>query len=264
MYVTMKPGDEQDLIPVVAAHTKNTGTVTITPKQYSAGWAYYPSTSTKEDTTKEDTTKEDTATKNSNKSSGSHPTPPSVVAVEQSILSEAASEAYHIDFTGTHYMSMAEKQKLMRRLCKQCQSGRIRLLRPVLKVSPEVVEWTNDRGRGRTLLHYAGLGGSLNVAKWLLRTGASTDARDDDQARPIDLVETYMKRYLVEDNGGSGGGRRKVDPHALKRYRMCRALLSTTTIHTAAKQGDVDRVSFLIREHKDLLNARSVVVVFVI
>ena len=56
------------------------------------------------------------------------------------------------------------------------------------------------------MLHYAGLGGSLNVAKWLLRTGASTDARDDDQARPIDLVETYMKRYLVEDNGGSGGG----------------------------------------------------------
>jgi len=269
MYVTMKPGDEQDLIPVVAAHTKNTGTVTITPKQYSAGWAYYPSTSTNEDTTKEDT-----ATQNSNnrdrkhnKSNGSHPTPPLVVAVEQSILSEAASEAYHIDFTGTHHMSMAEKQKLMRRLCKQCQSGRIRLLRPVLNVSPEVVEWTNDRGRGRTLLHYAGLGGSLNVAKWLLRTGASTDARDDDQARPIDLVETYMNRYLVEDNGGGdgggGGGRRKVDPHALKRYRMCRALLSTTTIHTAAKQGDVDRVSFLIREHIDLLNARSVGVVCV-
>ena len=254
MYVTMKPGDEQDLIPIVAQETKGTGTVTITPKQYSAGWSYYPSTS---------------QIGGSRLQSSVAACPPSIVAVQQSHLSEAASEAYHEDFTGTHHMSSSEKQTLMRRLCKYCQSGSIRQVQPVLTVSPEVVEWINERGRGRTLLHYAGLGGSLEVVKGLLRTGASTDARDVDQARPIDLVEKYIARYLVVgggggSGGGSGGGNEEdqnsstvvTDPHAHKRYRKCRALLSTTTIHTAAKEGDVDRVAFLIREHVDLLNAR--------
>jgi hypothetical protein len=248
MYVTMKPGDEQDLIPVVAKETKGTGSVTVTPKQYSAGWAYYPSKSA------------------INGSGSQDGRPPSMVEVQPSQLSEAASDAYHLDFTGTYHMSKMEKQELMRRLCKQCQSGSTRQIKPVLQVSPEIVEWTNDRGRGRTLLHYAGLGGSLEVAKYLLRLGASTDARDNDQAKPIDLVEMYINRYLTVKNNSSNSKDKKVgkgethsvtDPHTYKRYRMCRAILSTTTIHTAAKEGDVDRVSFLIRERADLLNARN-------
>ena len=257
MYVTMKPGDEKDLIPIVAKETRGSGVVTITKKQYSADWAYYPSSSQLASpplaspplASPPSTSLSDSAPRSCNPAAAAAAAACEVGVLEQpSRISEAASEAYHIDFTGTHHMTHDERQILMRKLSKYCQSGRMTQIRQVLDVSPEIVEWINERGRGRCLLHYAALGGSLEVAKYLLRKGASTDSRDNDKARPIDLVEKYIRTYLSGEN---------VDVHAQKRYRMCRALMSTTTIHRAAKDGDVDRIAFLLREYPDLLNVTN-------
>jgi len=255
MYVTMKPGDEKELIPVVQRETKGKGKVTMTPKQYNEGWAYYPSSS-----------QIDVGCNNSNsnyKNKKDVPPGVGVVEIEASRLSEAASVAYHEEFTGTHTMDEQEKQTLLRQLCKQCQSGNARRLRSVLDMSPEVVEWKNQRGRGRTLLHYAGLGGSLEVAKMLLRCGADTNAKDVDGAKPVDLVEKYIRTYLTKSSSAKQTNvkverpAQPVDPHARRRYRMCRALLSLTTVHRAAQIGDVDRVAFLVREYGDLLQATN-------
>ena len=277
MYVTMKPGDEKELIPVIQKQTNGTGTITITPKQYNEGWAYYPSvsqiglphpgtktgtgtktgnktgnkTETKRGTRTGNRTGTRTGTRTGMKQSTVPPSP-GIVEIEASHLSDAASIAYHEDFTGTHSMNDSEKQVLLRKLCKQCQSGNARKVRNVLDVSPEVVEWKNQRGRDRTLLHYAGLGGSLKIVKLLLRNGADTSVKDIDGERPIDLVEKYIDMYLTTPKDNT-----PIDPHAKRRYRMCRALLSTTTIHSAAQEGDVDRVAFLVREYGDLLSATN-------
>ena len=281
MWVTLKPGDDKELRKVVARETKGRGRVTTTPKQYSAGWSYYPSPSstaserspafkasrTQTQQVTSDTVKsssQGSSLESGSKTSGTFRTscrsneklssrqdlvPPSTIEVDPSRISEAASEAYHHNFTSTKNMPEDERQRLMSRLSKQAQKGSARILRPYLRRAPEIVDWGYARSRNRTLLHYAAAGASLEVIKLLLSVGADPQCEDDDGKRPVDEAEHHLTAYAESLSK---------DPHTRRRYLKCRAMLMTTTVHTAAKDGDLNRVVYLCVEHDPtLLNSQN-------
>ena len=282
MWVTLKPGDDAELRNVVARESRGQGIVTTTPKQYSTGWSYYPSASSvmmsaaaAEAAASPSTSSAPAAAAGSstlslepyninddndndnNKDSGNDdimtplripppgsPVPPSAVDVNPSMISEAASEAYHHNFTTTEGMPDDERQRIMRRLSKQAQTGSARVLRPYLARAPEIVDWGYTRARNRTLLHFAAAGGSLQVIKLLLSVGADPQREDNDGRKPVDDATHHLHIYAES---------LAKDPHTRRRYLKCRAMLATTTVHAAAKSGDLDRVVFLCVDHDPML-----------
>ena len=82
---------------------------------------------------------------------------PSEVDVNPSMISDAASEAYHHTFDTTEGMSEDERQRLMSPI-QASTEGRARVLRPYLARAPEIVDGCTRReiARCSTLLPQEG------------------------------------------------------------------------------------------------------------
>ena len=186
MWVTLKPGDDKEPGNVVERETEGEAQSQL-PKQYSAGWSYYPvqlqqsvrMAHPRHTPRRHQRGRRSLPNAFSRRRSwqgarlrqsdslrappAGSTEPPSEVDANPSMISDAASEAYHHTFDTTEGMSEDERQRLMRRLSKQAQKGGARVLRPYLARAPEIVDWVYTRARNRTPLHFAASGGSLEV-----------------------------------------------------------------------------------------------------
>ena len=67
------------------------------------------------------------------------------------------------------------------------------------------------------------------MIKLLLSFGADPQREDNDGRRPVDDAVHHLHVYAES---------LAKDPHTRRRYLKCRAMLATTTVHKAAKEGD--------------------------
>ncbi|KAN0136379.1 hypothetical protein V8E53_005747 [Lactarius tabidus] len=96
--------------------------------------------------------------------------------------------------------------------------------------------------KGRTLLHAASADGMVDVAQWLLNTGADADAQDDDHSTPLHLAVTNGQLELVRTLLWHG-----VDVHTVTVH-------NSTPLHEAStgRHTDSDIVRLLIEHGADV------------
>jgi ankyrin repeat protein len=81
------------------------------------------------------------------------------------------------------------------------QKGNLKKVEAYLLENPELLN-VGDLQEGRTPLHWAALGGSAEVASFLISKGAQIQARDKDGQTPIHLVITEeIARMLIKRGG---------------------------------------------------------------
>jgi ankyrin repeat protein len=83
------------------------------------------------------------------------------------------------------------------------QKGNVKKVEAYLQENPELLN-VGDLQEGRTPLHWAALGGSVEVASLLISRGAQIQARDKDGQTPLHVVTTEeIARMLIKRGGDS-------------------------------------------------------------
>ncbi len=115
-------------------------------------------------------------------------------------------------------------------LARMIQSGRAELIRFVLHTVESQPSLATRRFAGRTILHFASAGGSLDVVTMLLRLGADPNIQDRGGHAPL---------YSVANECAEGSGTEVV--RALVRaganVNACGGVTRATALHMAARRG---------------------------
>jgi len=82
------------------------------------------------------------------------------------------------------------------------QKGDLKSVERFLKENPELLN-TGDLGEGRTPLHWASLGGSVEVTSFLIRKGAQVHAKDTDGQEPLHCATKEEVAKILIGRGGN-------------------------------------------------------------
>ncbi len=82
------------------------------------------------------------------------------------------------------------------------QKGDLKSVERYLKENPELLN-TGDGSEGRTPLHWACLGGSVEVTTFLIRKGAQVHSKDMDGQEPLHCVTRESVAKILMSRGGN-------------------------------------------------------------
>ena len=129
--------------------------------------------------------------------------------------------------TGNHYDTVDNKAELS--LIEAAEEGELEVVEKLLSSGVDVNEKANDQS---TALHLAAQEGHVEVARRLIEAGADISARDDIDQTPGDRARFWKKEAILE-------------------------LLESSSIHEAAREGDLETVLQQLNAGKDVNQAND-------
>lgn len=119
------------------------------------------------------------------------------------------------------------------------QKGDLKKVERFLKENPELLN-VGDASLGRTPLHWASLGGNLEMVKYLIAAGAQIQALDNDRQTPLHMASTPEVSTLLVERGA--------DVNAKDTY-------GRTPLHYAAYYGREGLAQYLISVRSEVNGA---------